>query len=83
MNLELHSKSVFLSFWLVLFWFRTVERGLIEDRTRRVRHQAGVHTVTRLSHPRLLLLMDLLLQRGHRGVDLVLLRTLLVTSDIG
>ena len=38
-----------------------------------MRHQAGLHTVPGLLQPGLLLLVDLLLEGGHRGVDLVLL----------
>ena len=39
----------------------------------RMRHQAWLHTVSGLLRPGLLLLLDLLLERSHRGVDLVLL----------
>ena len=43
------------------------------DRSGWVRDEARVHTVSRLLQSGLLLLLDLLLQCGHRGVDLVLL----------
>ena len=43
------------------------------DRSGRVRDEARVHTVSRLLQSGLLLLLDLLLQCGYRGVDLVLL----------
>ena len=46
---------------------------MTEDRPGRVRHHARLHTVPGLLEPGLLLLLDLLLQCGHRGVDLVLL----------
>lgn len=49
---------------------------MTEDWTRRVRDQPGVNTLTGLLQSSLLLLLDLLLQRGHRSVDLVLLRLL-------
>ena len=47
------------------------EGGLVDAGPGRVRHEAGVRAVL-LRQPRLLLLLDLLLQRRHRGVDLVL-----------
>ena len=47
---------------------------MTEDWAGWVRHQTRLHTVTGLLQPGLLLLLDLLLQRRHRGVDLVLLR---------
>ena len=46
---------------------------MTEDRPRRVRHHARLHTVPGLLEPGLLLLLDLLLEGRHRGVDLVLL----------
>ena len=44
------------------------------DWTRRVRHEARVHTVTSLLETSRLLLLDLLLESRHGGVYLVLLR---------
>ena len=44
-----------------------------ENWPRRVGHHARLHTVPGLLEPGLLLLLDLLLQCGYRGVDLVLL----------
>ena len=46
---------------------------MTEDWPGRVRHQARLHTVASLLESGLLLLLDLLLESGHRGVDLVLL----------
>ena len=46
---------------------------MTEDRPGRVRHHARLHTVPGLLEPGLLLLLDLLLERRYRGVDLVLL----------
>ena len=46
---------------------------MTEDGPGRMRHEAGLHTVTGLLQPGLLLLLDLLLERRYRGVDLVLL----------
>ena len=43
------------------------------DRSGRVRDEAGVRAVARLLEPGGLLLLDLLLESRHRGVDLVLL----------
>ena len=44
-----------------------------ENWPRRVGHHARLHTVPGLLEPGLLLLLDLLLEGGHGGVDLVLL----------
>ena len=46
---------------------------MTENWPRRVRHHARLHTVPGLLEPGLLLLLDLLLEGGHGGVDLVLL----------
>ena len=46
---------------------------MTENWPGRMRHHARLHTVPGLLEPGLLLLLDLLLERRYRGVDLVLL----------
>ena len=76
LNLELHSEAVLLAAVrgveaLLGLGAGRGEGGLVDAGPGRVRHEAGVRAVL-LRQPRLLLLLDLLLQRRHRGVDLVL-----------
>ena len=76
LDLELHAEAVLLPLGvvvIVLVW--SGEGGLVgeRDRSGRVRDEARVGAVSGLLEPGGLLLLDLLLERRHRGVDLVLL----------
>ena len=76
LDLELHAEAVLLPLCvvvIVLVW--SGEGGLVgeRDRSGRVRDEARVGAVSGLLEPGGLLLLDLLLECRHRGVDLVLL----------